>query len=247
MPIRIVPLSLLIVFLRSFGQSVIRDKPAGNPPENIPGRSNVLPFRDSGEISMLRSMFLLVLFLATSLGRAQAADRFYGFNLDGKVINPLCLEHIHPWLSDGAIIIRSLILDYCQDSNWAFDDCPVEVNGDVVSTKVKGAVDSELTSSTFSYRIVGKTDNGLFIARLAENEIAAYTIEVKTIRSDLFDPKPQKVHVLTQVALSFVPCLQRVWVVGNKVLLTRNVYDERASRAEQCKPDVETVSYEVSP
>jgi len=167
--------------------------------------------------------------------------------LDSKVINPLCLEQMHPWLSDGVIIVKSLILDYCQDSNWAFDYNPVEVKGNIVSTKVKDAVDSEVTSSTFSYEIVGKTDNGLFIARLSENEIAAYTIEEKTINSDLLKPDPAKVHILTQVALSFVPCLQSAWVEGNKVFVTKNVYDQDAPRPEQCKPQTETLSYEVSP
>jgi hypothetical protein len=192
-------------------------------------------------------MMFAVLFVAASLVRGQAAEKFYGFTLDGKVINPLCLEHMHPWLSDGVIIVKSLILDDCQDSNWAYDDYPVEVKDDVVSIRLKDGVDSEVSSSTFSYRIVGKTDNGLYIAWLAENEIAAYTLEEKTVKSDLFDPKPDKVHILTQVALSFVPCLQKARVEGNKVFLTRNVYDRDAPRADQCKPQMETVSYEVSP
>jgi len=196
---------------------------------------------------MFRYMFLAVLFLAASFGRGQAEEKFYGFTLDGKVINPLCLEHMHPWLSDSVIIVKSLILDYCQDSNWAADDNPVEVKGNVVSTKVRDAVDSEVTSSTFSYEIVGKTDNGLFIARLPENEIAAYTIEEKTIKSDLLKPDPDKVHILTQVALSFVPCLQKAWVEGNKVFVTKNVSDQYAPGADQCKPAMETLSYEVSP
>lgn len=196
---------------------------------------------------MFRLMAFAVLFLAASIGHGQAEEKFFGFNLNGKVINPLCLEHIHPWYSDSVVIIKSLILDYCQDSNWAFNDYPVKVDGDIVSIKLKDGVDSEVSSSTFSYQIVGKTDNGLFIARLPENEIGAYTIEEKTIKSDLFAPNPDKVHILTQVALSFVPCLQKAWVEGNKVFLTKNVYDQDAPRADQCKPQIETVSYQVSP
>jgi hypothetical protein len=196
---------------------------------------------------MFRFMMLGVLFLAASPGSSEADEKFFGFNLDGKVINPLCLEHIHPWYSDSTIIVRSLILDYCQDSNWAYDDYPVEVKDGVVSIKLKDRVDSEVSSSTFSYRIVGKTDNGLYIARLAENEMAAYTIEEKTLATELFDRKPEKVHVLTQVGLSFVPCLQKAWVAGNKVFLTKNVYDRDAARDAQCKPQLETLSYDVSP
>jgi hypothetical protein len=214
--------------------------------ENIPVRLAVL-HQEIWRGSMFRFMALVVLFLAASIGRGQAEEKFFGFNLGGKVINPLCLEHIHPWYSDGSIIIRSLILDYCQDSNWAYDDYPVEVKGDVVSIKLKDGVDSEVSSSTFSYRIIGKTDNGLYIAWLAGNEMAAYTIEEKTLATELFDRKPDKVHILTQVGLSFVPCLQKAWVEGNKVFLTKNVYDQDAPRGGQCKPQLETVSYEVSP
>jgi hypothetical protein len=192
-------------------------------------------------------MMFAALFLAASIGRGQAAEKFFGFTLDGKVINPLCLEHMHPWLSDGVIIVKSLILDYCQDSNWAFNANPVEVKDDIVSTKLKDGVDSEMSSSTFSYEIVGKTDNGLYIAWLSGNEVAAYTLEEKAIKDDLFDPKPAKVHILTQVSLSFVPCLEKVWVKGNKVFVTKDVYDQEAPRPDQCKAQKETVSYEVSP
>lgn len=196
---------------------------------------------------MVRFTALVVLFLAASIGCSHADEKFFGFNLDGKVINPLCLEHIHPWYSDNTIIVRSLILDYCQDSNWAADNDAVEVKGDVVSIKLNDSADSGTSSSTFSYQIIGKTTNGLYIARLPENEMAAYTIEEKVLATELFDRKPDKVRILTQVGLSFVPCLQKVWVEGNKVFLTKNVYDQDAAHADQCKPQIETVSYDVSP
>jgi hypothetical protein len=192
-------------------------------------------------------MIFIALFLAASFGPGHAQDRFFGFTIKGQVINPLCLEHIHPWSSDGVIIVKSLVLEYCQDSNWAFADNPIEVEGDVVSTKLKNGVDSEVSSSIFSYRIVGKTDNGLFIALLPENEVAAYTIAEQTIKSDLFAPDPDRVHVLTQVALSSVACLQTIRVEGNTVIVTKNVLDEHAPRSDQCTPKIETVSYHVSP
>lgn len=197
---------------------------------------------------MLRIIVLTALFVAASLSQSRAEDRFFGFTLKGEVINPLCLEHIHPWYSDGVIIVKSLILDYCQESNWAFADSPIEVQGNVVSTKVKGAIDSEVTSSTFSYEIVGRTDNGLFIAILAGNsEIAAYRIDEQVIRSDLFAPRPETVHMLTQVSLSTVDCLRKAWVKGNTVFIEKNVSDDSAPRSQRCTPKTETQHYDVTP
>lgn len=197
---------------------------------------------------MFRHIISAMLFLAASVGCGQADEKFHGFNLDGKVINPLCLQRIHPWVSDGVIIVKSLILDYCQDSNWAFADNPIRVDGNVVSTLVKGEVDSEIESATFSYEIVGKTDNGLFIAILAgTGDIAAYRIDEQVIKSDLFTPNPQKVRILTAVAEAHMDCMQKVWVVGNKVFIERNVVNETGPRYARCKPQVETLSYDVSP
>jgi hypothetical protein len=196
---------------------------------------------------VFRHTIVTALFLAALSGFGRADEKFHGFTLKGEIINPLCLEHIHPWYSDGVPIIKTLILDYCQDSNWASLYTPIEVEGDVVSTRLKDGVDSAVSSSTFSYQIIGKTENGLFIALLPQNEIAAYTITEQTIHSDLLDPRPDRVHILTQVALSFVPCLQKAWVEGSKVFVTKNVFDADAPHADHCKPGIETVSYAVSP
>lgn len=196
----------------------------------------------------MRIMILVLLFVSAVITESKAEDQYFGFTLAGKVINPLCLEHIHPWLSDSTIIVKSLILDYCQDSNWAYEDNPTTVDGNVVSTKVKGAIDSEVTSSIFSYEIVGKTDNGLFIAVLPQNsEVAAYRIDEQTIKSELFNPQPEKVHILTQVSLSLVLCMNKVWVKGNKVFVEHNVVDENAARPDMCTAKLQTDSYDVSP
>jgi hypothetical protein len=200
------------------------------------------------EGTILRSMLIAMLFLAASVLPGQAVEKFYGFTVKGEPVSPVCLEHIHPWLSDTDIIIKSIILDYCQDSNWAFAFNPIKVDGDLVSTVIKGKEDSEVESSTFDYRVAGKTDNGMFILELpANNEIAAYTITEQTIKSDLFNPQPSKEHILTQVSLSFVFCVERVWVKGNTVFVEKHVRDENAPRSEMCTPKMETVSYDVAP
>lgn len=197
---------------------------------------------------MIRSMLIAALFLAASTLHGQAEEKFFGFTVKGEPVNPVCLEHIHPWLSDTDIIIKSIILDYCQDSNWAFPFNPIKVDGDLVSTVIKGVEDSEIQSSTFSYRVVGKTDNGMFILELpANNEMAAYTITEQTIKSDLFEPDPTKVKILTQVSLSSVFCVEKAWVKGNTVFVQKHVRDENALRSGMCTPKMETVSYDVAP
>jgi hypothetical protein len=144
-------------------------------------------------------------------------------------------------------IIKTLILDYCQDSNWAFNDYPVQVDGNRVSIRLKDGVDSEVSSSIFSYEIVGRTESGVFIALLAGNEIAGYTITEQTISSDLFNPRPDKVHILTQVGLSSVDCLRSIRVEANSVVIEKNVFDSAASRPEQCTARIETVAYPIRP
>jgi hypothetical protein len=193
-------------------------------------------------------MLIAALFLAASSAHGQAAEKFFGFTVKGEPVSPVCLEHIHPWLSDTDIIIKSVILDYCQDSNWTFAYNPIKIDGDLVSTVIKDKVDSEVESSTFDYEVAGKTDNGMFILMLpANNEIAAYTITEQTIKSDLFDPHPLKKQILTQVSLSFVACMEKAWVKGNTVFVQKHVRDENAPRSEECNTKLETVSYEVSP
>jgi hypothetical protein len=194
-------------------------------------------------------MLIATLLLAAShVHGTGAAEKFYGFTVNGEPVSPVCLEHIHPWLSDTDIIIRSIILDDCQDSNWAFAYNPIRIDGDVVSTVIKGKVDSEVESSTFSYEVVGRTDNGMFILMLpANSEIAAYSITEQTIKSDLLDPRPARKKILTQVSRSFVACLEKAWVKCNTVFVRKHVRDENAPRPEQCTPKMETVSREVSP
>src|SRR4051794_5819190 len=111
MPIRMVPVSLLISSSACWSicnQGIAR-RPATRKYSRPPARLTMRYL----ERLMFRFIMLGALFLAASAGSGQAEEKFFGFNLDGKVINPLCLEHIHPWYSDGSIIVRSLILDYC--------------------------------------------------------------------------------------------------------------------------------------
>ena len=188
---------------------------------------------------MISRFALIGAILLGAASQAQAAQPFQGFNLGGKAINPVCLQKMVPLMSDNGIIVRSIVLETCQDSNWAFNDQPVQVEGDTVSTVIE--------DEPFSYQVLGKTPAGVFVLRQTGNEIYAYRIDVVAAKPDLLAPATQQVHVLTVLSQSFVPCLQSAVVQGDKLVVKKQVSDMNASRAEQCKTKVQTVQYPIAP
>lgn len=177
--------------------------------------------------------------VAAAASSAQAAEPFQGFNLGGKAINPTCLQKMVPWASDNGIIVRSLVLETCQDSNWAFNDKPVEVTGDTVSTTIE--------DEPFSYQVLGKTTSGVFLVLQTGNEINAYRIDVTPVKPDLLEAKTKPVHVLTLLSQSFVPCLQSAVVQGDVLVVKKQVSDLNAPHAFQCKTKIQTLRYTIAP
>lgn len=188
---------------------------------------------------MIKRLALTGAMLCAMVAQAGAAEPFQGFNLGGKAINPTCLQKMQPWASDSGIIVRSIVLETCQASNWAFNDNPVEVKGDTVSTTVE--------DEPFSYQVLGKTTSGVFLVLQTGNEINAYRIEATQVKSDLLAARTTPVHVLTLLGQSFVPCLQSAMVQGDKLVVKKQVSDMNAPRAEQCKTKVQTVQYAIAP
>ncbi|HPA39702.1 MAG TPA: hypothetical protein PLV04_13215 [Phenylobacterium sp.] len=188
---------------------------------------------------MIRRLAMIGAVWCAAAAQAQAAEPFQGFNLGGKAINPVCLQKMAPWASDNGIIVRSIVLETCQDSNWAFNDQPVQVAGDTVSTVIE--------DEPFSYQVLGKTTSGVFVLKQTGNEIYAYRIDVVATKPDLLAPATRPVHVLTVLGESFVPCLQSAVVQGDKLVVKKQVSDMNASRAEQCKTKVQTVQYPIAP
>ena len=82
---------------------------------------------------------------------------FHGFNLEGEIINPKCVELLQTDISENTnIIIRSVILEECQGSNLAFDgqDYAIEDNDTV------GFGEGH---DYFSYSVLGRLENGDFL------------------------------------------------------------------------------------
>lgn len=108
-------------------------------------------------------------------------------------------------------------------------------------------VSTEIEGENFSYQVIGKTDSGLFIVQHTGNDIAAYRIDEQAIKPDLLKLETEKVHILTVVSDSFVPCFKQAKVKGDTVVIEKQVSDLRASHAEQCKEETETVEYKIKP
>jgi hypothetical protein len=189
---------------------------------------------------MVRGIALVGAMTVASLSPAQAAEPYQGFNLGGQAINPVCIYKMRPWLSDGDIIVRSIILEHCQNSNWAFHDDRVKIEAnDAVSVRIEGR--------TFAYEVIGKTASGLFALHLTDNYIATFRIDEQTIQPDLLKPQARKVHVLTALADTWVPCFSQARVEGNRLIIEKQVSDLNAPRPDRCKKAMETVEAELLP
>jgi len=188
---------------------------------------------------MLKRLALMGAILMAGLSQAHAAEPFKGFNLAGKAINPVCLSKMAPWISDTAIIVRSIVLETCQDSNWAFNDSPVKIKGDTVSTEIEG--------ESFSYEVIGRTTSGVFLVSQSGEEIFAYRIDVAQVKDDLLKGKARPAHVLTALGQGFVPCFLSAKVVGDVLVVQKQVSDLHAAMPNRCKSKIETVQYPIAP
>lgn len=182
--------------------------------------------------------------LAATTAQAQtqlttkSVEKFSGFTVNGEAINPVCINRMRPWQSDKDIIVKSIVLEECQKSNWAFHEKPVDIKNGVVSTEVEG--------ESFSYKVIGKTTGGLFIVHHSGNELAAYRIDEQQVKPDMLKPDTRKVHVLTTVSDTFVPCFKSARVDGDTLHIEKNAFDHKAPRATQCKSEIEKVDYKLS-
>jgi len=174
-----------------------------------------------------------------SLPQAQSAEPYQGFNLHGQAINPVCIHKMRPWLSDGGIIVRSIVLENCQNSNWGSHGDSITFDNDSVSAIIEG--------EAFKYRVIGKTTTGLFVLLTTNNYITTYRIEEQIIQPDVLKPQTEKVHILTAIGDSWVPCLSQARVQGNKLIIEKRAFDPDAPRPEQCKDQIETVEAEMRP
>ncbi len=183
---------------------------------------------------------ITTLSILTFIHACFATEMLYGFNIDGYPINPVCIYKVYPSPSEKNMIIRSIFIQECQNSNFGFHEGDISVQNNTVSTTVNG--------KTVKYEVFGRTNDGIFIIMLDGNIMAAYTLDDHFIISDFLERK-KRVSIskaLTVVGYSFIPCFKVARVYGNIVVIESNVYDASAPRAEQCKEEICVNTYRLS-
>ncbi len=190
---------------------------------------------------------LIILTLCLSIGcsapieiepRTAAVEHPEEFLLEGKVINPKCVHLLQASISEHAsIIVRSVILETCQESNLAYEGQQYTKNQDGT---ILYCEDPEDWHSCFSYRVLGRTANGIFLLYHGPT-IGAYEIVGSEVTFDFLEGGKQEVHVLTKLGESHVPCFRSAQVDGNNLKITKRVFDAEAPRAFQCKDEEETI------
>ena len=101
----------------------------------------------------MRLLQIITFLLLTNLSSLSAAELL---KIDGEVVNPVCIKLMQPWLSekvDEPVIIRSIILDTCQNSNLAYGGQNPTISDD---KKVSFYEDPNDGYSYFGYIFLGK-------------------------------------------------------------------------------------------
>ncbi|MGR5308096.1 hypothetical protein [Vibrio mediterranei] len=191
---------------------------------------------------------LVVIGLSCSMlavGAAPLSPVDYGFHHNGNIINPKCVNLLQAWNSESpqyGIILRSVIIDSCQESNLAFKGRDYHVSSD---GSVSYYEDPDDGHSYFKYEVLGKTERGIFaLAHLGY--IGLYRLENQPVDFDFNYSNEQMVSVLTKLSQSWVPCFRSAQVKGNQLQVIKHVWNPAASRAEQCTDTLETVTFDLS-
>ena len=179
----------------------------------------------------------LLLFLSNQLLASEqnpsSLSYLEGFNYQGKVINPKCVNLLQVWGSESpeyGIIAKSIIIDSCQDSNLAFE-------GKNFTTDKKGTItyyeDPKDGRSSFSYRVVGRTLNNIFVL-FHSGYIGLYKLEEQDVIFDFSKKEKTSVTVLSKLSETWTPCFQSAHIIGNKIIINKFEWDSSTSRANQC-------------
>ncbi len=195
----------------------------------------------------MKFLFLVLLLaphIAFADGFPKAPEKdFYGFAVEGRIINPKCIELLQPWASEAAdtsAIITSINLENCQDSEIAATGQSFTI-GDDKSVSFLG--DPDDAHSYFSYKVLGITDKNIF-ALFHGGTIGIYKIVEIKEDHDFLAQTSRTGHVLTKLGQSFVPCFISGKVQGNKLTIKKNHFNPDGSTAEQCSEPLETIEYE---
>lgn len=192
----------------------------------------------NSKLSRVTTCFVFTMLLITSGGRyayalesvSSKSEKFFGFNLDGAVINPKCINLLTSWISDGGIILSALDLDRCQKSNLAFEGQSYEVSSNGIVFYYE---DENDLRSRFSYEVIGRTKSGVF-ALYHENQIGLYVIEEKKTVTDFISGDYVAYRQLRKLSESMVLCYYSATVSENELIVVTTAYDPSAPSSNQC-------------
>jgi hypothetical protein len=187
---------------------------------------------------MLSRFILIIIVFLHSLSNALALDISREFAIKDEPINPICIKNMLPLMSDRGIIVKSIVLDHCQNSNWAFTEEDVIVDGDSVTAKSDG--------ENFTYKVLGKIKSDIFILHLTGNIIGAFKLENSKLRLNIASDIIEDLTILTYIGDVFVPCFVELKIEDNKVTIEKYKDDMNAGNSEACKTTTETIEIEIN-
>lgn len=185
-------------------------------------------------------LFFIMLGLLIS-ETAFSALPLYGFTVGNEPINPVCIYKMRPWVSDSEILIKSVNLRACHDSNWSFHPKPVVVEKGYISPKMTFVyTDNNEKNSEWDragYSIVGKTKKGTFVLFMGTDTGYGYDVVTYRINDG----------ILTQVWDTHESCIKDATLVGSTLILKKyeDPDESEFSKANQCGKRLITQKYTI--
>ena len=180
-------------------------------------------------------MLVLGMVLFSSEASSEELNRF-GFTHAGQPINPKCVNLLQPWMSDYGIIVRSLVIDTCQDSNLAFE------GRENVSLSDDGTVsyyeDPNDGHTYFGYKVLGVTQNNIHVLQHM-GELGFYKLEKMELRP-YFNEEAEISTVLTKLSSDDSYCFVSARIEKNIVVITRSKRD-----GKWCTVDEYSTEYDL--
>ena len=183
-------------------------------------------------------LFPITLFL--SLAYLMPLNASELLKINAKVVNPACIKLMQPWSSENAnspIIIKSIVLDACQESNLAFKGQNPVLGDDGTVTYYE---DENDVHSRFSYRYLGVLSNGRHYI-YHNGTIGVYSISKEDIVIDILKNATKSVSVINKLGDSLVPCFQSSVIKNDTLVVKVKKYNPEKPSAFQCSDMIETI------
>lgn len=177
-------------------------------------------------------LLLIVFLLFSNFAYAQNQKIPESFKINGEYINPKCIEQLSTWISEtDNIIIQSVVLETCQNSNLAF-----EGKNTFYKEKNKighrGNLDDPHDDFFYSYEAT-LPDNKHILSH--GGSLSLYKITNKRLGFSVLNNDYREVHVLSKIAeIGFFHCFQNATVSENRLIVNRRIYYPENPRATAC-------------